>query len=112
VTRPKNFGPFQRVPVIAKATCDRLGVGLAIPSKTLGKHRHALHVPLPFACQDGARPQVRSTAAKVHDTLSGLLWRFRVIKQAPALAIQVTQPIGLKPVGQNAKQEMTGQVRG
>jgi hypothetical protein len=23
--RPKNRGPFQRVPVIAKATCDRLG---------------------------------------------------------------------------------------
>ena len=22
---PKNFGPFQRVPVIANATCDRLG---------------------------------------------------------------------------------------
>ena len=23
--RPKNFGPFQRVPVIAKATFDKLG---------------------------------------------------------------------------------------
>ena len=28
------------------------------------------------------------------------------------LAIQVAQPIGLKPVGQNAKQQMAGQVRG
>jgi hypothetical protein len=35
-----------------------------------------------------------------------------VIEQAPALAIQVTQAIGLKPVSQNTKQEMTGQVRG
>jgi hypothetical protein len=26
--------------------------------------------------------------------------------------IQITQPIGLQPVGQNAQQEMAGQVRG
>ena len=35
-----------------------------------------------------------------------------MIKQAPTLAIQVTQAIGLKSVSQNAKQEMAGQVRG
>ena len=35
-----------------------------------------------------------------------------MIEQAPSLAIQVTQAIGLKPVSQNAEQKVTGQVRG
>ena len=34
------------------------------------------------------------------------------IEQPLALGIQIAQPIGLKPIGQNAKQEMAGQVRG
>jgi hypothetical protein len=44
--------------------------------------------------------------------LSGLLGRPRAIEQAYGLGVQVTQLIGLQPVGQDAKQQMAGQVRG
>ena len=56
--------------------------------------------------------QVRGTPAQVHGALSGVLGRPRAIEQALALGIQVAQLIGLKPIGQNAKQQMAGQVRG
>jgi hypothetical protein len=58
---PKNRGPFQRVPVIAKATCDRALVSLAVPGKAVGDHRHPLHASVPFAAKDGARPHVGDT---------------------------------------------------
>jgi hypothetical protein len=35
-----------------------------------------------------------------------------VIEQAYGLGVQVTQLIGLQPVGQDAKQQMAGQVMG
>ena len=44
--------------------------------------------------------------------MPGFLRRPRAIKQPLTLTIQVTQMIGLQPVGQNAIQKMTGQVRG
>jgi hypothetical protein len=50
--------------------------------------------------------------ALAHGTLSGFLWRLRAIEQALTLAIQVAQVIGLQLVGQHAKQEMAGQLRG
>jgi hypothetical protein len=44
--------------------------------------------------------------------LPRLLGRFRAIKQALALGVEITQMIGLEPVSQNAKQQVAGQVRG
>ena len=44
--------------------------------------------------------------------LPGLLGRVRVIEQTPARIIEVTQPVGLKPVRQSPKEQMTGQMRG
>ena len=38
--------------------------------------------------------------------------RPRVIEQAYGLGVQVTQLIGLQSIGQDAKQQMAGQVRG
>jgi hypothetical protein len=52
------------------------------------------------------------TLTHAHGTLSGLLGRPRAIEQAYGLGVQVTQLIGLQPVGQDAKQQMAGQVRG
>ena len=68
----------------------------------------------PFHSRPSTVPGLRSAVrpAQVHGALSGVLGRPRAIEQALALAIQVTQLIGLKPVSQNAKQEMAGQVRG
>jgi hypothetical protein len=71
-----------------------------------------LHVSVPFAAQHRARPQLRVTAARVDRTPSCVLGRYRLVEQALALRIQVTQLIGLKPVSQNAEQEVAGQVRG
>jgi hypothetical protein len=67
---------------------------------------------IPFATQHRARPQLGVTPARVDRTLSCVLGRYRPVEQALALGIQVTQLIGLKPVSQNAEQEVAGQVRG
>ena len=109
---PKNLGPLQRVPVIANATFVRLAIGLAVPGKAFGQDRHPVHLPVPFSAQHGAGPEFCGTLTNAHGTLSGLLGRPRAIEQALAFAIQVTQLVGLQPVGQNAKQQMAGQVRG
>ena len=50
--------------------------------------------------------------AQVQGATPGFLRRPRAIKQPLTLTIQVTEMFGLQPVGQNAKQKMTGQVRG
>jgi len=44
--------------------------------------------------------------------LCGLLGRPRAIEHAYGLGVQVTQLIGLQPVGQDAKHQMAGQVMG
>jgi hypothetical protein len=43
---------------------------------------------------------------------AGVFRRAGCIEQPLTFGIKVTQPIGLQPIGQNAKQEMAGQVRG
>jgi len=88
------------------------GIGLAVPGKAVGKYWHPSHLPIPFAPKHGARPEVRSTPAQIHGTLSRVFRRRRAIEQTLTLAIQVTKLSGLKAVSQNAKQEMSGQVRG
>ena len=52
-----------------------------------------------------------STPIYLHGTLSGFLRRPRAVKQALALGIEVAQLLGLYPVGQDTKQQMSGQVR-
>ena len=100
------------MPVIANATFDEAGIGLAVPGKAVGQDRHPVHLPVPFSAQQGAGPEFCGTLTHAHGTLSGLLGRPRAIEQAYGLDIQVAQLIGLQPVGQDAKQQMAGQVRG
>jgi hypothetical protein len=71
-----------------------------------------LHLSVPFATQHRAGLQVDRAAAQVHGVLSGLLRGNRAIEQTLALGIQISQVIDLQPVGQNAKHQMAGQVRG
>jgi hypothetical protein len=70
-----------------------------------------LHAPIPFTAQDGAGPHIGDTPNRAHGLLSCFLRRLRTIKQALALGIQVTEPVRLQSVGQDAKKEMPGQVR-
>ena len=71
-----------------------------------------MHPAVPFAGQHGARPQVDGLPVRVHRALAGVFGRCRTIEQPPALGIQIAETIGLKPIGQNTKQQMSWQVRG
>jgi hypothetical protein len=44
--------------------------------------------------------------------LAGVFGCSRTVEEAPALAIQIAETIGLEPIGQNTKQEVARQVRG
>ncbi len=71
-----------------------------------------MHLSPPFAAQHSARPQVRNTPAQIYGARSRFLGGPRAIEQSLTLAIQVTEMVSLEAVSQNAKQEMSGQVRG
>ena len=47
---------------------------------------------------------------QIHGALPRVLRRQRTAEQTSAFAVQITQHVGLQPVGQNAKQEVAGQV--
>jgi hypothetical protein len=102
-------------PVPARA-CDcesnlrEAGVRLSIPGKAIGKHRYLLHPAVPLTAEDGARSDVRDTSARVHGALPSFLGRTRAVEQTPTFAIEVTQLIGLQPVGEDAKQEMSNKL--
>ena len=70
-----------------------------------------MHLAVPFAPQHGARPQFRRTPGQIHGTLPCVLGRRRTVEQMFALAVQITQYVGLEPISQNAEQEVAGQVR-
>jgi hypothetical protein len=57
-----------------------------------------------------ARPQVRGTPGQLHGASPCVLRRHRTVEQTLALAVEITQHVGLQAVSQNAKQEMAGQV--
>ena len=86
------------------------GIGLAVPSKAICEDSDPLHLAVPFAPQHSARPQVRRTPGQIHGALPCVLRRHRTVEQTLALAIQITQHIGLQPIRQNAEQEVAGQV--
>src|SRR6202045_851798 len=66
-----------------------------------------LHLPVSFAGKDRAGPEHRGPLAQPHGVLSSLLRRPRAVEQTLRLTLQVAQTIGLQPVRQGAKQEMT-----
>ena len=70
LTKPKNFGPFQRVPVIANATFRQAGNGFLPFQAVAGKHRHPVHLPIPFAAQHRTGPQIYGPPVQVHGTLT------------------------------------------
>src|SRR6266511_3802224 len=112
VAQPKEFGPTPAGAGDRKRDLREAPISLAVPGKAFGQDRHPVHLPVPFSAQRSAGPEVCGTLTHTHGTLSGLLGRPRAIEQAYGLGFQVTQLIGLQPVGQDAKQQMAGQVRG
>jgi hypothetical protein len=63
--------------------------------------------PDPFAAQAGAGPDIY-IPHQVRGVLPGLLRRAGTIEQTPARIAEVTPPVGLQPISQNPKQQMTG----
>jgi len=53
--RPKNRGPFQPWPVIARAIVERLVIGRVLPQEAAGHDRDGVPLALIFANEDGAR---------------------------------------------------------
>src|SRR5262249_52021136 len=86
-------------------------IGLAVPGKAVGEHRHPLHLPVPFATHHRPGPEVRGALALLHGSLAGFLRRSRAVEQGPALGIKVNPVVGLELVGQNTKYEVAGQMR-
>ena len=107
----------RRISVHSNACRDREGnlgqawIGVAVPGKAIGKHCHPLHLPVPFAVEDGAGPKLRGPLAQLHGVLSSLVRRPRAVEQTLSLTLQVAQTISLQPVSQGAKQQMTSKVR-
>ena len=60
---PKKRGPFQLVPVMARAMLDRLVIGLAVPEEAVIHHGHVVGRSPPFAHQHGARPRQRACSS-------------------------------------------------
>jgi hypothetical protein len=60
------------------------------------------------------RPQLGSGTVEVSDKPVGLLGSPRPdpVQQSAAVGIEIAEPIGLQPIGQDPKQQMAGQVRG
>ena len=69
---PKNRCPFHRVPVMAKATADRLSKVLAVPGKAVSHHHGPLRPSIPFAHQDGTDPEVGPALRQFSRQSSGL----------------------------------------
>jgi len=65
---------------------------------------------VPFALQHGARSQVRRTLGQRQGALSSILRRHRTVEQTLTLAVKVAQVVSLKPIRQNTKQQVAGQV--
>ena len=88
-------------------------IGLAVPGKAIGQHGDPLHMAVPFAGQHGAGPYTRDLRLGLdHGRLPAASGDPPVIEQPTAFAVQVAKAIGLQPIGQHAKQQMPGQVRG
>ena len=96
--------------VIAQAIFDRLWIGLAVPGKAAGEHRDPVYPAVPFAGQHCARPQLSGWSVRVHRTLAGIFGWPCTIEKTSALDIQIAETLGLKPIGQNTKQEVAGKV--
>ena len=53
-----------------------------------------------------------SVSVQVHRALAGIFGWSRTIEKTSALDIEIAEPLGLKPIGQNTEQEMARQLRG
>jgi hypothetical protein len=51
---------------------------------------------------------LRGRSVQVHRTLAGIFGCSRTIEKTSALDIQIAETLGLKPIGQNTKQELVG----
>ena len=77
VPQAEEFRPVPAGAGDREGDLGQAGIGLAVPGKAVGQHRHPLHLPVPFAAQHGARLQACGGPAQGHGALPGLLGRPR-----------------------------------
>ena len=110
VSQAEEFRSIPTRPRDREGNLGQAWIGVAIPGKAIGKHCHPLHLPVPFAGEDGAGPEHRGPLAQPHGVLSSLVRRPRAVEQTRSLSLQVAQTISLQPVSQGPKQQMTSKV--
>ena len=101
--RPKNRGPFQLVPVMAKAIFDRLSK--VFPSKANDHHPVLLTVPLSRQHGPG-RHILLALIHRCHKRLD-LIQRpngGRTLQQLNSGCIDIAKRVCLEAIGENAKQ--------
>src|SRR3712207_2094104 len=89
VTQAEESRPVPPGASDRKGNVRQAWITLPVPGKAIGKHGPPLHLPLPFAAKHCPGPEVRSTPAKVHGALAGLLGRAGAVEQASVLVIEV-----------------------
>ena len=89
-----------------------------MPGKAIGKHRHLLHLPVPFAAQDGSGPERGGMSAQIQGPLSSLLRRPGPIEQTLTLppSPQDDRPAAGTPGcetadGEQGEQAVAGRIR-
>ena len=99
--RPKKRGPFQRVPVMAKAIAERLSYRVPVPQEATVNHDGPLGDAVPFTGQDGAGLQLDLSPVE-GDELGrdgfGCLLLDDTIKELANRRIEVARLICLSPI--------------
>ena len=115
--RPKKRGPFQRVPVIARATSDRDRKVCPFQAKPFACDRHPVQHAFMLAHQQGSGFEAARLLDGRDDLADLVSPGFRLggltrdlLEHSNRLPIEIAKGIGLELVGENAQQEVLGEV--
>jgi hypothetical protein len=82
-------------------------IGSAVPGEALSQNRNPMHLPVPFPGQDGSGPDFYGQPVLVDCLFASIFWGRSLIEKALALIAQITEMVGLKPIGEHAEQQVS-----
>src|SRR6266481_8634794 len=88
-------------------------ISLAVPGKAVGHHHHPLRPSIPFPDQNRAGSKLGSLLVEACQTSGhcrSCFLRNRSIQHLLSLVIEVAKTIGLEPIGDDRKQQMSCQM--
>jgi len=101
--RPKKRGPFHLVPVMAKATLERLVIKFRpFQGKAVSHHHHPLRLSIPLPDQNRAGTRLGLLLVKgspVGRRYRHSLFFNRSVQHLFRLVIEIAEPVNLKPIG-------------